>query len=224
MRDVRSVYGNLGVFEWGPEKGEKVVLIHGISTPCIALGAIAHGLVDWGCRVILLDLPGKGYSSTPVPTPHSARLFTAIILLTLTSSPISWTGNDISFSLIGYSLGGGIAVNFTSYFPTLISSLILLALAGLLRESRVTLMNQILYKSGLVSEYAVERLIKKGLLRGDMFPKTKETSKLAPVTEELPNDRPEVEPQTPVLSRARSGITATNIVVSSALVCDRKPH
>ncbi len=37
-RDVTSPYGNVRVYEWGPEDGGKVLLVHGISTPCIALG------------------------------------------------------------------------------------------------------------------------------------------------------------------------------------------
>lgn len=55
-RDVSSPYGSIRVYEWGPEDGRKVLLIHGVSTPCIALGAIAHGLVEKGCRVMLFDL------------------------------------------------------------------------------------------------------------------------------------------------------------------------
>ena len=52
-RDVESPYGSLRVYEWGPEDGRKVVFVHGITNPCIALGAVAHGLVDRGCRVIM---------------------------------------------------------------------------------------------------------------------------------------------------------------------------
>lgn len=37
-RDVTSPYGNVRVYEWGPEDGGKILLVHGISTPCIALG------------------------------------------------------------------------------------------------------------------------------------------------------------------------------------------
>jgi hypothetical protein len=34
----------------GPEKGRKVLLVHGISTACVALGGVANGLVEkgWG--------------------------------------------------------------------------------------------------------------------------------------------------------------------------------
>lgn len=43
-RDVDSPYGSLRVYEWGPIDGEKVLLIHGISTPCIALGKNARSI------------------------------------------------------------------------------------------------------------------------------------------------------------------------------------
>lgn len=55
-RDVASPYGSSRVYEWGPIDGPKILLIHGITTPCIALGGLAHALVDRGCRVMLFDL------------------------------------------------------------------------------------------------------------------------------------------------------------------------
>jgi hypothetical protein len=55
-RDVATPYGSIRVYEWGPEDGDKVLLVHGITTPCIALGGLAHALVDRGCRVMLFDL------------------------------------------------------------------------------------------------------------------------------------------------------------------------
>lgn len=55
-RDVSTPYGSIRVYEWGPEDGPKVLFVHGITTPCIALGGVAHGLVDRGCRVMLFDL------------------------------------------------------------------------------------------------------------------------------------------------------------------------
>ena len=52
-REFDTVYGTIQVFEWGPEDGEKVLLIHGLGTPCIALGDMAREFVDKGCRVML---------------------------------------------------------------------------------------------------------------------------------------------------------------------------
>jgi hypothetical protein len=60
-RDVVSPYGSVRVYEWGPEDGTKVLLVHGITTPCIALGGLAHALVDRGCRVMLFDLYADNY-------------------------------------------------------------------------------------------------------------------------------------------------------------------
>ena len=212
-RDVISPYGSLRVYEWGPEDGRKVVLVHGISTPCVALGAVAQGLVDDGCRVILLDLPGRGYSCTPVPTPHSNRLYTTIILLALTSSPISWTGNGNRFSLIGYSLGGAIVATFTAYFPSLVSSLVLLAPGGLIRKERHTLTNKFLYNTGLLPETALERIIKSRLKGGDTptraTPPKEGVTSAAPVMGEVPEKKPTKAPE---LSRARPGITVAKVI------------
>jgi len=52
-RDVETEYGTIKVFEWGPEDGEKVLLMHGIGTPCVALGDMAKEFVERGCRVML---------------------------------------------------------------------------------------------------------------------------------------------------------------------------
>lgn len=52
-RDIPSPYGNIRVYEWGPEEGERILLIHGISTPSIALTDVAHKLVRKGHRVLL---------------------------------------------------------------------------------------------------------------------------------------------------------------------------
>ena len=52
-RDVESPYGSIRVFEWGPEDGRKVLLVHGISTPAMSLGGLAEELVEKGCRVML---------------------------------------------------------------------------------------------------------------------------------------------------------------------------
>lgn len=52
-RDVETPYGSIRVFEWGPEEGRKVLLVHGISTPMMSLGGLAEELVERGCRVML---------------------------------------------------------------------------------------------------------------------------------------------------------------------------
>lgn len=60
-RDVETPFGSLRVYEWGPSDGEKVLLLHGIGTPCLALGEMAKSLVAKGCRVML-------FGKLPLPT------------------------------------------------------------------------------------------------------------------------------------------------------------
>lgn len=57
-RIVESPYGSIKVFEWGPSGGERVLLLHGISTPCLALGDVAEELVSNGFRVMLFGKRG----------------------------------------------------------------------------------------------------------------------------------------------------------------------
>ncbi|KAF2632774.1 alpha/beta-hydrolase [Macroventuria anomochaeta] len=164
-RDVDSPYGSIRVYEWGPEDGEKLLLIHGISTPSIALTDLAYKLVQKGCRVMLFDLFSRGYSSGPSPhTYHyDSPLYTTQIHICLLSSPLHWS----SFTLLGYSLGGALAADFTSYFPTLIHSLILIAPGGLIRRTHTTWKSRVLYStSGILPESWVERLVARRLYTG----------------------------------------------------------
>ena len=84
-RDVTSPYGSLRVYEWGPEDGRKVLLVHGITNPCVALGGVAQGLVDRGCRVILF---GKALSKI---SPSCIPLYQLNPWLKLASVRPSWT-------------------------------------------------------------------------------------------------------------------------------------
>jgi pimeloyl-ACP methyl ester carboxylesterase len=83
-------------------------------------------------------------------------------MLAITSSPLSWTGQGSNggFSIVGYSLGGGIAANFTSHFPNLVTSLVLLAPAGVMRPYHISSTNKFLYSSGLVPENLLQWIVK----------------------------------------------------------------
>lgn len=69
----------------------------------------------------------------------------------LASSPLPWTGTR-AFDLVGYSLGGGIAVPFANAFPHMVSSLVLLAPAGLIDASSFGAVNRFVFSSGFVPE------------------------------------------------------------------------
>lgn len=145
--------------EWGPSDGSKVLLIHGISTPSLSLHSLANHLVSSGCRVLLLDLFGRGYSDSP-PIPHDHRLYTTQILLALASSPISWTPEG--FNMIGYSLGGGICADFAADFPQLVQGLVLLAPAGLIRSTHFGWSSRLMY-SGYVPDNVLQWVVRRRL-------------------------------------------------------------
>jgi pimeloyl-ACP methyl ester carboxylesterase len=158
-RTVDTPYGAIQVFEWGPEHGEKVLLLHGISTPCVALGTLAEELVRKGYRVMVFDLFGRGYSDAPVDVPYDIRLYTTQILLVLASSPLAWTGDD-GFHLVGYSLGGGLAVAFARYFPRMVRSVVVIAGGGLIRSAHVGWMSRLLYSRGVFPERVLRWLVR----------------------------------------------------------------
>ena len=162
-RDIDSPYGNTRVYEWGPEDGRKVLFVHGISTPCIAFADMAKLLVEKGCRVMLFDLFGRGYSDAPDTKLYrqDIGLWTSQILLVLSSSKLAWTGTN-RFTMVGYSMGGGISAAFTSYFPELVESLILIAPGGLLRPSRISRSSKLLY-GNLLPDFAVKYFVGKRL-------------------------------------------------------------
>ncbi|KAH6853412.1 Alpha/Beta hydrolase protein [Chaetomium sp. MPI-CAGE-AT-0009] len=165
-RDVETPYGSIRVYEWGPLTGEKVVLVHGISTSCITLTTLANALVEEkGCRVMLFDLFGRGFSDNPADLPHDDRLYTTQILIALASSPdLAWTGPQ-AFRLIGYSLGGGIAAHFATAFPHLVSSVVLLAPAGLIRPESFGALTRAVFTSGLVPPRLLAWLTRRRLRR-----------------------------------------------------------
>ncbi|KAH8726903.1 Alpha/Beta hydrolase protein [Phaeosphaeriaceae sp. PMI808] len=166
-RDVQSPYGSVRVYEWGPDDGDKILLIHGISTPAIAMADLAHKLVRRGCRVMMFDLFGRGFSDAPSPLQHKydSCLYFSQILLCLQSSPISWSGHR-SFTIIGYSLGGAIAADFASYFPYQVCGLVLVAPGGLIRKRNITFKSKLLYQSSWLPEWMVHRMAANRLWTG----------------------------------------------------------
>jgi pimeloyl-ACP methyl ester carboxylesterase len=108
---------------------------------------------------MLLDLFGRGYSDN-VDLPHDSRLYATEILIAITSSPLAWTPQG--FSLIGYSLGGGICADFASSFPDMVRGVVLLAPSGMLRPYHASWKSHVLY-SGFLPECFLRWVVRRRL-------------------------------------------------------------
>ncbi|KAL9059465.1 MAG: hypothetical protein Q9162_001163 [Coniocarpon cinnabarinum] len=104
---------------------------------------------------MLIDLFGRGWSDGVPDLPYDGRLYASQVFMALASSPIAWTGDDSGgFALVGYSLGGCLAADFTSWFPERVKELVLIAPAGLQRESDLTWQTRLIYSGWLPESWA----------------------------------------------------------------------
>lgn len=107
-------------------KGEPVVLLHGIAHSSQAWERVIPALAD-RYEVIALDLPGCGRSDKP-DTDYSLGTQAAAVRYVLDA-----LGLDL-VTLIGHSLGGGVAMTLAYQYPERVGRLGLVSSAGLGRD------------------------------------------------------------------------------------------
>ncbi|KAF3765060.1 hypothetical protein M406DRAFT_70438 [Cryphonectria parasitica EP155] len=161
-RAMKTPYGTIHVFEFGPCQGERVLLLAGMSTPCIALSSLAESLAAQGCRVMLFDYFGRGWSDTPDPAEvdHDERLYVSQ-MLDRRDGGGGGGGGLGGFHLIGYSFGGGLAAEFASWFPHAVRSVTLIAPGGLMRASGNSWRTRVLYSRGWLPEWTLQYFVRR---------------------------------------------------------------
>jgi len=109
----------------------RVLFVHGVQTPAIGLQPLASALSSRfpGAHCVLVDLWGHGLTDTPL-VPHDPALFHA--LLEALMLQLKW--NDAHF--VGYSFGGSTTASFAAAKPERVASMVLVAPAGLMRETQ----------------------------------------------------------------------------------------
>ncbi|HFQ15963.1 MAG TPA: alpha/beta fold hydrolase [Rhodobacteraceae bacterium] len=113
-------------FRWfGAGTGPILVMVHGLSTPSWVFMGLVDGLTMLGFRVLTYDLYGRGLSARPKLV-HDRALFIRQLEGLLAQQGISGP-----VTLLGYSMGGAIAVAFAAAHPGRVARLILLAPAGI---------------------------------------------------------------------------------------------
>jgi len=142
--------GRVHYNRYGKKGDNTVVLVHGILTPSSVWEGVVNTLVQAGNEVIIYDLYGRGYSER-LDFPHNEQLYNEQLHNLLDCLEITKP-----IDLIGYSLGGGIAVSFTSFYPNKVKKLGLIAPAGFMSEMPLVAR---IAKLPLVGKYLTHLLI-----------------------------------------------------------------
>ncbi len=106
--------------------GPPLLLIHGIASDGSTWDAVLDALAR-DHEVLVPDMPGHGASEPPVGD-HSTGAYACVLrdlLEVLETGPVT---------LVGHSLGGGVAMQFAYQFPELADRLVLINSGGLGRE------------------------------------------------------------------------------------------
>ena len=151
----------------GPLDGKLVVLVHGIAGPLGIWTKVAESLMSQGLRILQYDLYGRGYSDRP-DVKYDLDMYIKQLTDLLTALTIK---NPIT--LVGWSLGGMIAVGYTAKHSKKIEKLILIAPSGV-EISRpmnaeivmIPFLGEILM--GLLGRRIIVRFALKGLHRNDL--------------------------------------------------------
>jgi 4,5:9,10-diseco-3-hydroxy-5,9,17-trioxoandrosta-1(10),2-diene-4-oate hydrolase len=112
------------IAEMGPKSGPAVVFLHGSGPGASGISNFsgnADAFADAGYRVILPDLIGYGASSKPEDIDYTLTLFTDTLYDALRQHGIERA------TLVGNSLGGGIAIQMAADHPEFVHNLILMA-------------------------------------------------------------------------------------------------
>jgi pimeloyl-ACP methyl ester carboxylesterase len=124
--DFATLSRGLTHYRWfGPEHGAVTVCVHGLTTPSFVWDGLAPGLAAAGRRVLVYDLYGRGFSDRPEGAQVAAFFITQLREL------LADQGVAGPVTLIGYSMGGAIATEFSARHPGRVQTLILIAPAGL---------------------------------------------------------------------------------------------
>jgi len=108
----------------GPENGDWVVMIHGLSTPMFAWDPTFNALVESGFRVLRYDIFGRGYSDRP-NTVYNMELFIRQLKELLSSLNITQ-----KIHLVGWSMGAAISAAFADQYPERVGKITFIAPAG----------------------------------------------------------------------------------------------
>ncbi|KAG1142180.1 hypothetical protein G6F37_006816 [Rhizopus arrhizus] len=147
--------GTMHYWMFGNKKGSRVVLIHGISTGSSCYDKLARELAESGHHVLVYDLYGRGYSDAP-HTFYDESLYTSQLALLL--HKVGWE----KASVVGVSLGGGIATSFTAFYPEMVDKLVLIAPTGFMEPEDMPFISKVV-RLPIISHFLINQPLAKPL-------------------------------------------------------------
>lgn len=123
----------------GNPENPAIVLVHGLGDEASTIWESSIELLKNDYFVVTFDLPGFGQSSkaNELYSPLNYAKFIRYVAQTYVKKP---------FHLVGHSMGGAIALKYTSMYPSDVASLVLVDAAGILHRSEY---NNFLVQSGV---------------------------------------------------------------------------
>ncbi|KAJ5948131.1 valacyclovir hydrolase [Penicillium verhagenii] len=127
----RAAYYSLPPTTSTSTKTPRVLFIHGVQTPALGLQPLYKAISARfpSAHYVLVDLWGHGLSDTPV-VPHTPELFHTLLLALM--EELGWADAHV----VGYSFGASTTASFVARYPSRVSSMVLVAPAGLVRSAQ----------------------------------------------------------------------------------------
>lgn len=139
VADVAAHFVDSGGMKWrvcsaGPASGRPVLLLHGWGANAYMYRAMIRPLATAGYSLIIPDLPGHGWGDLALDRPHAHLAAYVTALRTLCD-----TLGIGRVSVVGQSMGGGIALQFALDHPERVAALALISPIGYTTPKAVTL-------------------------------------------------------------------------------------
>jgi len=155
---IKTSFGNIAYISKKPAKKIKglIVIIPGFNDTADNLYEYCDIFVKNKYCVIIFDLCGRGYSDSTI-YPNDPQILSSMISQCLFSLKIT-----SKFHILGYSMGGLVASEFSKNFPHLVKSLILVGPAGIKTNLPFIVKNFNFYPIGeLLTIFVGELLLKR---------------------------------------------------------------